>query len=120
MPKEKLVCEQCKSSWQREQSRGRKPRFCPNCLVSPDNVVKPSRIVIEDFSLRRPTVKALDTTVKALPETKYKGKNSWVCPQCETTLETYVGLTEEPMHWCRKNSRSYIPYQLRGRQEAQA
>lgn len=120
MPKEKLVCEQCRSSWQREQTRGRKPRLCPNCLAAPEQIIKPSKVIIEDTFFRKPTIKILDTTEKISPEPKYQGKNSWVCPQCKSTLETFIGLTEEPMHWCRQNSRSYIPYELKNRQETQA
>jgi hypothetical protein len=117
MPKENLVCELCECSWQREQSRGRKPRLCPNCLSAPEPQVQSSstkRIIIEDPSLRRPTLKVVDTTVKPI---KYKGKNDWICPHCRNKVKTFVGLTEEPMHWCRGKSSTYLPLEL-SRQEA--
>lgn len=117
MPKESLVCEECQSSWRREQTRGRKPRLCPNCLSAPQTASKAPRIVIEDQSLRKPTIKVLDTNIKT--PVKYKGKNSWFCPDCKSTFQTFVGLMDEPMHWCKKNTRNYIPFQL-SRQDAQA
>ena len=114
MSKETLTCETCACSWQREQARGRKPRLCPNCLAAPETAPKASRIVIEDSSLRRPTLKAIDTTVK---QSKYTGKNNWHCPQCKEKLKTFVGLIEAPTHQCRLQRNTCIPLLLVREQE---
>lgn len=116
MSKETLVCQSCQRSWQREHSRGRKPRFCYNCQVTSDDLIKPSKIVIKDDTLLQPAIKHIDTVVKK--QVKYKGKNSWICPKCSIEFQTFVGLIDNPMHVCRKSSNKYLPYEL-VRQEAQ-
>ena len=117
MSKETLVCQACQRSWQREQSRGRKPRFCHNCQVISESLIKPSIIVIKDDSIFAPTIKLIDTTVK--PIVKHKGKNSWICIKCNDQFQTFVSLTDDPMHLCKKSSNRYIPYEL-VRKEIQA
>lgn len=114
MSKENLTCEICACSWQREQARGRKPRLCPNCLAAPETASKAPRIVIEDSSLRRPTLKAIDTTVR---KSKYVGKNSWHCPRCKERLQTFIGLLEAPTHQCKLQRNACIPLLLVREQE---
>lgn len=110
MSKETLVCQTCHVSWQREHTRGRKPRFCANCQEASNNSVKPSRIFIKDDSLLKPKIKSINTIVKK--SLKYKGRNSWICPKCNAEFQTFVGLTEDPMHVCQKSSNRYLPYEL--------
>ncbi len=110
MSKETLVCQVCQRTWQREHSRGRKPRFCGDCQAVSESLLKPSRIVINDDSLSQPTVKGIDTIIKK--SVKYKGRNSWICSKCSSELQTFVGLIDDPMHVCKKSSNRYLPYEL--------
>lgn len=113
MFKETLTCHQCGSSWNRKQARGRKPRLCFQCLQQPvlDSVNINKNVVIIDSSLKTPSVKILETTKKVSPII-YPGKNIWRCQVCKEELKTHVGLSEQPMHWCRLKSNAYVPLDL--------
>lgn len=78
MSKENLTCEMCDSSWSRKKSRGRKPRFCPQCIK--DNVVLSESIVV------------MSDTQKA----KAKTATKWICPKCSETVTVFVQLIYPP------------------------
>lgn len=116
MLKETLICKECESSWNRKQVRGRKPRLCPQCSHVSGNVSSFKKVVIIDSTLRTPSIKMLDTTIKKL-NIMYFGINSWHCPYCTEKIKTHVSLTVQPMHWCRKKGNTYLPLELVRAQE---
>jgi len=116
MLKETLTCEECQSLWNRKQVRGRKPRLCPQCSHVSGNVSPSKKVVIIDSTLRTPSIKILDTTIKKL-NIMYSGINNWHCSYCTEKIKTHVSLTAQPMHWCRAKSDAYLPLELVRAQE---
>lgn len=79
--KEVLTCEMCSESWTRTRSRGRKPRFCPECIN--ENVVSFQEVLI------MPKGKAEKT----------RTVTRWECPSCGEGVTIFVSLHYPPI--CR-------------------
>jgi Zn finger protein HypA/HybF involved in hydrogenase expression len=101
MNKEKLTCDNCKTEWERISSRGRKPKLCPSCASdsAPVLVQKPAK---------QPEIVIVDSS------TKYPGPSKWKCPNCETKMNTEVGLLDAPVHKCPKRAMRVIVLELVG------
>lgn len=99
MATETLTCSKCNAQWNREQSRGRKPRFCPNC-VRIEKVTLGNKV--ETFRMQESKNK----------DPKYTGKNKWRCHSCGVGVETLIPLTYEPTHRCQKRLRRWLPLEL--------
>lgn len=97
MATETLTCQSCNKEWNRESTRGRKPKVCPSCIRIEKVVVKGR-------------LETIRMTTSDKPEPKYKGKNKWKCPSCKLGVTTYVSVSYEPAHQCQKRGRRW--YQL--------
>lgn len=110
MQTEELFCESCKKVWNRQKTRGRKPKICPDCV--PQLVVQHDDNDEEDNDL-------LDIPVAEEPPpdpTKYPAPSKWYCPVCSVTLKTYVGLNQPPTHPCKKKLlKKTLPLELIGK-----
>lgn len=79
--KEFLTCEMCSDQWSRTRSRGRKPRFCPECIK--ENVVAFEEVV----TMPKEDAKKTRTATK------------WECPSCGENITVFVNLQYPPI--CR-------------------
>lgn len=95
---ETLTCEKCSGTWQRQPSRGRKPRYCPDCL-SNDN----KQVSIEDT---QPSNSTSSVTYKFPAPTK------WRCSSCGVGIQARVNLDYEPTHACQKRLKRVLPLEL--------
>jgi RNase P subunit RPR2 len=84
-PKENLVCEMCSKHWVRKVARGRKPRFCPECIE--ENVV-----VFEQ-----------GVTMSSQESKKSRLATRWTCPNCGEGITVFVNLEYPPI--CRNAAR---------------
>lgn len=101
MDLEVLTCIRCSSSWNRQKTRGRKPKICPSCT--------PSLQKIEDDQ-----EDAQILVVDELPplKTKFKPGTKWQCPSCKVSIKINVGINYPPTHSCPKRLRRVLPLEL--------
>ncbi len=79
MVKELLVCQMCQKPWKRIKSRGRKPRFCAKCFAEALMEIEQDIIVDEPK-----------------PKQNRAKIAHWICPSCNLSLTTYVGVSQPP------------------------
>lgn len=87
---EQLQCQSCKNSWSRQVTRGRKPRFCPDCvstMIDNTDVQQVESVEPED-----PTTAEIHPAIPKPPAYK----KIWQCPSCKTKLTMHVKLVEPP------------------------
>jgi hypothetical protein len=94
---ETLVCENCSSEWQRQPSRGRKPKLCPECLQASS---------VPSTKGQAPSQTTTDITYKFPAPTK------WRCPSCGVGVQAGVNLNYEPTHACQKRLKRVLPLEL--------
>ena len=90
---EELVCEACSKTWQRQKTRGRKPRLCPTCLTSPVQVQN-------------------NNDKKTEFQISYPAPTKWICPICAVSISVYVSLENPPTHICKSKLSQNLPLQL--------
>lgn len=99
-PKEHLICEMCSEHWTRKVARGRKPRFCPECIK--ENVVVFEQVV----------------TMSSEVAKKARSATRWECPNCHESITVFINLEYPPI--CRnaaKHSTRGIEMQKANRQK---
>lgn len=89
---EELTCESCSTVWKRPKTRGRKPRFCAECLSEGVNINPPQK-----------EEKKTDFSISFPPPSK------WICPTCSISISIYVGVDIAPTHVCAKKLSQVIP-----------
>jgi hypothetical protein len=94
METETLTCLTCSKSWTRKKARGRKPKFCSDCSLQPEEV-KPS----------------IDNQNISLSAT-YPPPSSWLCEACGAKLEIGVGINLPPTHKCSKRANRILQLTL--------
>ncbi len=99
MKKEKLTCQKCNADWERISARGRKPVLCPPCAEGS------SPVLIKKEPKRSEPISS-DTSIK------YPGPSKWKCPNCNTKMNTEVGLSDPPVHKCPKRAMRVIVLEL--------
>lgn len=95
MQKEKLTCENCKSTWQRVPSRGRKPKLCPSCIAGPVKVQPSSKPVDQKA---KPTLEKVAQN-DSMP---FPGPSKWACSSCGCSVKIEIDMRYAPTHHCKK------------------
>ena len=98
MSKEKLQCQLCNGTWLRKRSRGRKPRFCPDCVnINRVNINSANDFIdeVDDSD----ELEDINSIVDDSPREKLDPKNkiNWICPSCGSITTTYVALSCPPV-----------------------
>ena len=88
---DKLICGSCGVKWNRQKTRGRKPKVCPNCVIKYIDVIK------KDATEETPLPSESRRT-----RTKYPPNTKWLCHSCQVTVKIGIGINEEPTHKCQK------------------
>lgn len=88
MQKEKLICENCKTTWQRIPSRGRKPKLCPSCVSGPVKV--------------QPSVKPVPQKLPQDDSMPFPGPSRWACSSCGISVKIEIDMKYPPTHNCKK------------------
>jgi|688.fasta_scaffold1609747_2 hypothetical protein len=98
MSKETLKCEMCSHTWSRKKSRGRKPRFCPQCIK--ENIV------------------LFESPVDMSDKVKTRKATKWTCPSCGESVTVFVEVSCPPI-CCNKerHSTKRIEMQIYNRQK---
>lgn len=92
-----LICSSCGITWNRQKTRGRKPKVCPDCTIKPiDDIEQDS---IEDIPLSPEPPRA---------KTKYPPNTKWLCHSCKATIKVGIGIDQEPTHKCQKRGNRVI------------
>lgn len=109
---ETLVCESCQKSWSRQRSRGRKPRYCSECLnsehtLSSAPVATPPNKESANFKNEYSTLihKVYSTLLPKNPKAdslleSTKNGSKWKCPSCGHILTIHLAITDIPTHRC--------------------
>lgn len=95
---DKLTCASCGVEWNRQKTRGRKPKVCPDCIIKPVEAVEED--LIEDIPLSPEPRRA---------RTKYPPNTKWLCRSCQVTVKVCVGINDEPTHKCQKRLKKVFP-----------
>jgi hypothetical protein len=101
---EVLTCIQCSSTWNRQKTRGRKPKLCPSCILTLEKIEDGQEDDIEE--------------ILVLPEeprpskTKYRAGTKWKCPSCEVSIKINIGINDPPTHPCKKRLKKVLPLEL--------
>lgn len=102
MELEILKCDSCGKNWNRQKTRGRKPKLCPDCIIAP---------IQENDSLEEDEDE-LDIVIAEEPPnppTKYPANTRWFCKSCSASVKIGVGLDEPPTHVCKKRLKRVYP-----------
>lgn len=87
---EQLQCQMCTKHWSRQMSRGRKPRFCPDCVVLAVTQSNEVSVESDQDSIQ-------DTSLEVIVTPKPPAyKKIWQCPSCKAKLTMHVKLVEPP------------------------
>jgi hypothetical protein len=95
---DKLTCASCGVEWNRQKTRGRKPKVCPDCIIKSVEAVEED--MIEDIPLSPEPRRA---------KTKYPPNTKWLCRSCQVTVKVCVGINDEPTHKCQKRLKKVFP-----------
>jgi hypothetical protein len=95
---DKLTCGSCGIKWNRQKTRGRKPKVCPDCILK--SVEQIEEDPIEDIPLSPEPRRA---------KTKYPPNTKWLCRSCQVTVKVCVGINDEPTHKCQKRLKKVFP-----------
>lgn len=101
---ENLVCQKCSKDWQRPLTRGRKPRFCPDCVTT--------MVISYDTSGEEPHQDFQPTETTSSVVYKFPGPTRWRCSYCDVSMSTPISLDYEPMHTCQKRADKSLPLDL--------
>jgi hypothetical protein len=93
---DKLTCASCGIEWNRQKTRGRKPKVCPDCIIKSVEVLEEDPI--EDIPLSPEPRRA---------KTKYPPNTKWLCRSCQVTVK--VCINDEPTHKCQKRLKKVFP-----------
>jgi hypothetical protein len=96
---DKLTCSSCSIEWNRQKTRGRKPKVCPDCTIKPIDEVE-EEDPTEDIPLSPEPRRA---------KTKYPPNTKWLCHSCQATVKIGIGINEEPTHKCQKRLKKVFP-----------
>ncbi len=113
---ENLTCQLCSKSWTRIRTRGRKPRFCPDCVVinmsdvttqtefEDDEEIFDDEEILDDEILDDEEIfpEEEEEDIDSIPVIEYQKpdpnkKKTWVCPSCKHIMTTYTELVESPV-----------------------
>jgi hypothetical protein len=103
MELEVLTCIQCSSTWNRQKTRGRKPKICPSCVPSLEKIEDKE----EDIEI--PVVVAEEPPPS---KTKFKAGTKWQCPSCKVSIKINIGINDPPTHPCHKRLKKVFPLEL--------
>jgi hypothetical protein len=95
---DKLTCDSCGIKWNRQKTRGRKPKVCPDCIVKSVDDIEEDPIKDVPLSPQPPRAK-----------TKYPPNTKWLCRSCQVTVKVCVGINDEPTHKCQKRLKKVFP-----------
>lgn len=101
---ESLVCQKCFNTWQRPLSRGRKPRFCPDCVTT--------MVMSYDTSGEGSQQDSNSTQNFSSVVYKFPGPTRWHCSYCDVSMSTPISLDYEPTHTCHKRANRNLPLDL--------
>lgn len=118
---EQLICTLCNKTWSRPKTRGRKPNFCPQCVVSSSSQEQLPKSDKDSCSNDSGSSKDKTLSVyqylypkpsnyKDLIESTKSG-SVWKCPSCGDILKLLVPITDVPTHRCTPNTVTVKPYQ---------
>jgi hypothetical protein len=94
---ETLTCQKCQSQWDRPLTRGRKPRFCEECL----------KTMVTSFDSTKSTSSTFSQVAYRFP-----GPTYWKCSSCKAEMSTSLNLDYQPAHKCSAKLKSFIPLEL--------
>lgn len=107
METEELFCESCKKVWNRQKTRGRKPRVCPDCV--PQLVVQQDVLQEDDDDILS-DIPVIDEP--PLAPTKYPANTKWRCPSCGASVKIGIGINDPPTHKCPKRLKRVYPLEM--------
>lgn len=99
MEKEILFCTVCSSQWERNKTRGRKPKLCPQCLESSN-------------SFSEQTENGDSTSETNLSSYTYPPKTKWKCTSCGIKFQTLIPVSFLPAHKCQKRAGRFLSFEL--------
>ncbi len=103
METETLTCTQCSSTWNRQKTRGRKPKLCPSCIQTLEQV---EQELDEDIEI------PLDIQEDPPSRTKYKAGTKWKCNSCGVSVKISIGINDPPTHPCKKRLKKIFALEL--------
>ena len=92
-----LTCASCSIKWNRQKTRGRKPKVCPDCIIKSVDAIK-----------KDPTEDIPTSSEPRRTRTKYPPNTKWLCHSCKVTVKVCIGIDEEPTHKCQKRANKVI------------
>ena len=104
MELEVLTCIQCSSTWNRQKTRGRKPKLCPSCVLTLEKIEDEQEEDIEET----PILQEEPPPAK----TKYKPGSKWKCTSCGVCIRIGIGIDLPPTHRCQKRLKKVLPLEL--------
>jgi hypothetical protein len=93
-----LTCCSCGVEWNRQKTRGRKPKVCPDCTIKSVDYIEEDPI--EDIPL---------SPEPRRTKTKYPPNTKWLCQSCKVAIKVCVGINVEPTHRCQKKANRVTP-----------
>lgn len=103
----------CTKTWVRIRTRGRKPRFCPDCvsmsmadIVEQEEIVEDEEDFVEDDIVDDEDLieeeEEEEEDIESIPVVEYQRldpnkKKTWSCPSCKFVLTTYTELIDPPI-----------------------
>ena len=88
-----LTCSSCGVEWNRQKTRGRKPKVCPDCTIRPIDDTEEDLVENIPLSPEPPRAK-----------TKYPPNTKWICHSCLVSVKICIGINQEPTHKCQKRA----------------